>query len=91
MRQVRLPDVPVCVSYEDCGWCKGKNTACLACAQRHERLLEYKRQFPDGPKPILTLERREDGSVDLDALDASDPLQALTKKVLEEIGPRLVR
>lgn len=34
--------------YRDCKWCGGKG--CLACPAEADK--EYKRQFPDGPKPI---------------------------------------
>lgn len=37
--------------YRDCKWCGGKG--CLACPGEADK--EYKRQFPDGPKPILTI------------------------------------
>lgn len=37
--------------YRDCKWCGGKG--CLACPQEAEK--EYRRQFPDGPKPMLTI------------------------------------
>jgi hypothetical protein len=36
--------------YRDCRWCHGRG--CLACEA--EANAEYKRQFPDGPKPIAT-------------------------------------
>lgn len=36
--------------YRDCTFCRGKG--CLACAGQAEA--EYKRQFPDGPKPLAT-------------------------------------
>lgn len=36
--------------YRDCKWCGGKG--CLACPGEAEK--EYKRQFPDGPKPIAS-------------------------------------
>lgn len=41
-----------------CAFCKG--SGCLACEGESKRL--YKEQFPDGPKPILTIkaEYRED-------------------------------
>ena len=37
--------------YRDCKWCGGRG--CLACPG--EAAKEYKRQFPDGPKPVLTV------------------------------------
>jgi hypothetical protein len=37
--------------YRDCKWCGGKG--CLACPAESEK--EYKRQFPDGPKPVLSV------------------------------------
>lgn len=36
--------------YRDCRWCHGRG--CLSCPAEAEK--EYKRQFPDGPKPIAT-------------------------------------
>lgn len=41
--------------YRDCKWCHGRG--CLSCEGEADK--EYKRQFPDGPKPILTLARVE--------------------------------
>jgi hypothetical protein len=37
-------------AYRDCTFCHGNG--CLACAGQANA--EYKRQFPDGPKPIAT-------------------------------------
>ena len=37
-------------TYRDCKFCGG--TGCLACPSEVDK--EYKRQFPDGPKPIAT-------------------------------------
>jgi len=34
--------------YRDCQWCQGKG--CLCCPAEADK--EYRRQFPDGPKPI---------------------------------------
>lgn len=41
--------------YRDCKWCGGKG--CLACPAEAEK--EYKRQFPDGPRPFLSLTHEE--------------------------------
>lgn len=41
--------------YRDCKWCRGRG--CLACPAEADK--EYRRQFPDGPKPILTITREE--------------------------------
>ena len=41
--------------YRDCKWCLGKG--CLSCPAEADK--EYKRQFPDGPKPILTITKEE--------------------------------
>lgn len=38
-------------AYRDCKWCHGKG--CNYC--KSERDKEYKRQFPDGPTPLLTI------------------------------------
>lgn len=37
--------------YRDCKWCGGNG--CLACSGEADK--EYKRQFPDGPAPLLTI------------------------------------
>lgn len=37
-------------TYRDCKFCHG--AGCLACPGEADK--EYKRQFPDGPKPIAT-------------------------------------
>lgn len=36
--------------YRDCKWCGGRG--CLSCEAEADK--EYKRQFPDGPKPIAS-------------------------------------
>ena len=38
--------------YRDCKWCGGRG--CVYCPGEAEA--EYKRQFPDGPKPIATFD-----------------------------------
>lgn len=43
--------------YRDCKWCCG--TGCLCCEAEADK--EYKRQFPDGPKPIATFDNTEEG------------------------------
>jgi len=43
--------------YRDCPWCHGKG--CLACPEEADK--EYKRQFPDGPKPIATFPNTPEG------------------------------
>lgn len=36
-----------------CNWCGGRG--CISCAAaRQDREAEYKKRFPDGPKPIFT-------------------------------------
>jgi hypothetical protein len=37
--------------FSECKWCHGRG--CLYCPAEAEKA--YKRQFPDGPKPILTI------------------------------------
>lgn len=49
--------VPMPRDFVYCQWCKGKG--CAACFNSREKLkaeldAEYARQFPDGPKPIMT-------------------------------------
>lgn len=46
--------------YRDCKWCNGRG--CLSCEAEADK--EYARQFPDGPKPILTMERNEGESTE---------------------------
>jgi hypothetical protein len=43
-----------------CSWCN--NRGCISCYDKRKKLeaereAEYKRQFPDGPKPIFTADR----------------------------------
>lgn len=47
-------------AYRDCRWCHG--VGCVSCEVEAEK--EYKRQFPDGPKPIATFERKPGESSD---------------------------
>jgi len=42
--------------YRDCRFCQGRG--CLYCEA--EANAEYKRQFPDGPKPIATFKTPEE-------------------------------
>lgn len=53
----------------DCPWCKS-DRPCIACSDKLARLSpladkEYKRQFPDGPQPIATFKKTEDGTKQL--------------------------
>jgi hypothetical protein len=41
--------------YIDCRWCHGRG--CLACESEAEKA--YRRDFPEGPKPLATF-RRDD-------------------------------
>jgi hypothetical protein len=41
--------------YRDCKWCGGRG--CLQCPNEADK--EYKRQFPNGPKPIATFTREQ--------------------------------
>ena len=41
--------------YRDCKWCGG--AGCLSCPAEADK--EYKRQFPDGPKPLLAITHEE--------------------------------
>lgn len=45
--------------YKDCKWCRGEG--CIYCETEAEK--EYKRQFPDGPKPIATFKTGNDADV----------------------------
>jgi hypothetical protein len=42
--------------YRDCRFCAGKG--CIACPSEAHK--EYKRQFPDGPKPLATFNLEDD-------------------------------
>jgi hypothetical protein len=44
------PRVSASGAYRDCKWCGGRG--CLSCEVEADK--EYKRQFPDGPKPLAT-------------------------------------
>jgi hypothetical protein len=59
--------------YRDCQWCNGKG--CLQCPREAEK--EYKRQFPDGPKPIATFDMTDPKQAD--AARKSIGAEALTK------------
>ena len=55
--------------YRDCPFCRGKG--CLACPAEADK--EYKRQFPDGPKPLATFtmdELEDPATKDLIGADA---------------------
>lgn len=47
--------------YRDCKWCQGRG--CIHCEAEADA--EYKRQFPDGPKPIATFARPDGESLEL--------------------------
>ncbi len=59
--------------YRDCPFCRGKG--CLACPAERDK--EYKRQFPDGPKPMATfrLDDPQDAALTKELIGAD----ALTK------------
>ena len=44
--------------YRDCPYCQGEG--CPKCPEEADA--EYKRQFPDGPKPIATFENTTEGA-----------------------------
>jgi hypothetical protein len=73
--------------YRDCKWCGGKG--CLACPEEAERA--YKREFPDGPQPIMTITAEEFERADIDeALGTSNievthgPLGRLAQQVWDQ-------
>jgi hypothetical protein len=43
--------IPGATGFWGCSFCDG--SGCLACQKQADR--EYKRQFPDGPKPVLSV------------------------------------
>jgi len=49
--------------YRDCKFCGGRG--CLACPAEADK--EYKRQFPNGPKPIATF--KTDDPKDMERLE----------------------
>lgn len=57
--------------YRDCPWCQGRG--CNQCKAEADK--EYKRQFPDGPKPIATFKRPEE------IREAKEFIQELIKNV----------
>lgn len=59
--------------YRDCRFCRGKG--CLACPKEADA--EYKRQFPDGPKPIATF--KTDDPADMEVLRGTLGMEALRK------------
>lgn len=61
--------------YRDCKWCGG--AGCLACPGEAEK--EYKRQFPDGPKPIATIPLEK--PLDLDKPDDQKRLIEMLEKL----------
>ncbi len=65
---------PIRGVYRDCKWCEGKG--CLSCSVEAERA--YKREFPDGPKPIATF-----------VIDQSRPDESLQEIVGEIVGKLL--
>lgn len=58
-----VPRVSGSGAYRDCRWCQGRG--CISCEVEADK--EYKRQFPDGPKPIATFPI-EPGQTGLDVL-----------------------
>ena len=72
--------------YRDCKWCGGQG--CLACPGEADK--EYKRQFPDGPKPLLSITHEELDAFEISKMtggpsieDAHGPLGALVAFVHE--------
>ena len=63
--------------YRDCRFCEG--SGCLACQAEADK--EYKRQFPDGPKPIITA--RSDNAEELERMKKVIGKEALS----EAFGP----
>ena len=66
--------------YRDCRFCGGNG--CLACQAEAEK--EYKRQFPDGPKPIITA--RTDNAEELKRMKKVIGKEALSKAFGPEGG-----
>lgn len=59
--------------YRDCKWCGGKG--CLSCEAEADK--EYKRQFPDGPKPIATF--KTDDPKDMEKANKAIGAKAINK------------
>lgn len=83
--------------YRDCKWCGGEG--CLACPGEADK--EYNRQFPDGPKPMLTITTEQMENPEIlnmlkslispDAImSAKDEGEARAKAVLESPAGRAV-
>ena len=60
--------------YKDCKWCHGKG--CVYCPGEADAA--YKRQFPDGPKPIATIPL--DHPIDLSSDSGQKELIELLRK-----------
>jgi len=79
--------------YRDCKWCNGRG--CLQCKTEADKA--YKREFPDGPKPILTIRNEEFDAFAISEstggpsiVDAHGPLGALAARVFEEVQKRKI-
>ena len=73
---------PVRKIYRDCKWCGGKG--CLSCEGEADKA--YKREFPDGPKPILTLDR-EPGESDENLLGRAFAALSATNPEFDDFNP----
>lgn len=77
--------------YRDCKWCQGRG--CLSCSTEADKA--YKADFPDGPKPILTITKEEFERADIDeAMGTSNievthgPLGRLAQRVWDATRER---
>ena len=66
--------------YRDCKWCGGKG--CLACPGEARK--EYKRQFPEGPIPILTIPLEK--PLDLSNQEDRNTVAGLIDLVMKELN-----
>ena len=66
--------------YRDCKFCHGRG--CLACPGEADA--EYKRQFPDGPKPMATF--KTDDPADMAIAKETIGAEAITKAFREGGG-----
>lgn len=73
-------------AYRNCRFCRG--SGCLACQQESER--DYKAAFPDGPKPIASVNFDDtEGMAALSAVMSSAGLQSALTEADERAGKLL--
>lgn len=71
--------------YRDCRWCGGKG--CLSCPIEAEKA--YKREFPDGPKPIATFTREDVDAGKLKAVLGPEAIESATAEARRRAAEKL--